>query len=122
MIIWAGGMAGGLEETLPSIGPGLSYLQYSNLGKTTTLYRSEGLPERDIRFLGVMPQRLSQTHRVLGTLPPPSPPSFGPNMSKSAISSKLIFPEIPGDIIFRNESPCGSFPQKVTFSELTSRE
>ena len=34
---------------------------------------------------------------ILGTLPPP--PSFGPDMSKSAMSSKWTYPKIPGDVI-----------------------
>ena len=43
------------------------------------LYRSEGVPERDIWFLGVMLQGSNQMERVLGKppSPPPPPPSVG---------------------------------------------
>ena len=38
-----------------------------------------------------------QIHRVLVKLPP----SFGPNMSKSVISSNCTCPQVPGDVIFQ---------------------
>lgn len=87
------------------------------------LIEVRGFLARDIWLLGVVLSGLSQIQRVPGTSPPPSPPSSGPNISKSAISSKWTCPRIPGDVFFlRSKSPCGSVPQKGTFSELTFRE
>ena len=54
-----------------------------HLDSEKLFYRSEGFPERDIWFLGVILPGLGQIPRVLGTSPPPpSPPSVGPKWSK----------------------------------------
>ena len=70
-------------------------------GASRYVDRSEGFPRTGyFSFLGVILPGLDQIQRVLGK-PPPSLPSFGPNMSKSDISPKWTYPKIPGYVIFQ---------------------
>ena len=54
-------------------------------------HQTQGLPAQDTWFLGVILPGLDQMERVLAT----SPPSFDPNMSERAISSKFICLKTP---------------------------